>query len=93
MVVVYNRVGTVRFPVQMGRLLIQLILITWVLNGKSNTGLFLLTAYHVVTGFMGMNSKGATLLLGQYLIGFHFVIAIVIYFHDWFEQKIKSVKE
>ena len=85
---VYNKVGTERLPSQIGRLTVQMILIFWVLNSKTNTGLFILTAYHIVSGLFGMYSKGATELLGQILIGFHFIIGIIIYFHGWIESKI-----
>ncbi|AFM02766.1 hypothetical protein Fleli_0277 [Bernardetia litoralis DSM 6794] len=88
MILVYNKIGGERLPSQIARLTIQLILIFWVLSSKSNIGLFLLAAYHIVSGLFGMYSKGSTELLGQILIGFHFIIGIVIYFHDWIENKI-----
>lgn len=93
MILVYNKVGDERLPSQIGRLSVQIILIIWVINSKTNIALFLLTAYHIVTGLFGLYSKGSTELLGQLLIGFHFIIALVIYFHDWIENKIgvKSV--
>ncbi|WP_299249843.1 hypothetical protein [uncultured Aquimarina sp.] len=87
-ILVYNKVGTERLPSQIGRLAIQLILILWVLSGKSNIGLFLLTAYHIVSGLFGMYSRGSEELLGQILIGFHLIIGLVIYFHDWIEDRI-----
>ncbi|PKV50916.1 hypothetical protein ATE84_2985 [Aquimarina sp. MAR_2010_214] len=89
MILVYNKIGSERLPTQIGRLTIQLILIFWVLSSKSNVGLFLLTAYHIVTGLFGMYSKGSVELLGQILIGFHLLIGLVIYFHDWIENKIE----
>lgn len=88
MALVYNKVGGERLPSQTGRLIFQLILIFWVLSSNSNIGLFLLAGYHIVSGLFGMYSKGSTELLGQILIGFHFIIGIVIYFHDWIESKI-----
>lgn len=88
MILVYNKIGAERFSTQIGRLTIQLILIFWVLSSKSNVGLFLLTAYHIVTALFGMYAKGSTELLGQILIGFHFIIGLIIYFHDWIENKI-----
>lgn len=88
MILVYNKIGGERLPTQIGRLIIQIILILWVLNSKSNIGLFLLTAYHIVTGLFGMYSRGSEELLGQILIGFHLIIGLVIYFHDWIEDRI-----
>src|SRR5690554_2693778 len=85
---VYNKVGGERLPSQIGRLIFQLTLIFWVLSSKTNIGLFLLAAYHIVSGLFGMYSKGSAELLGQILIGFHLIIGVVIYFHDWIENKI-----
>ena len=87
-ILVYNKIGGERLPTQIGRLIVQIILILWVLNSKSNIGLFLLTAYHIVTGLFGMHSRGSEELLGQILIGFHLIIGLVIYFHDWIEDRI-----
>ncbi|WP_299685861.1 hypothetical protein [uncultured Dokdonia sp.] len=87
-VLVYNKVGSERLPSQIGRLTFQLIFIMLILTRKSNVGLFILSAYHIVSGLSGMYSKGSTELLGQILIGFHFIIGIIIYFHDWIENKI-----
>ena len=88
MVLVYNKVGEERLPYQIIRLLFQLILIIWVLNGKSNTGLFLLAGYHIISGLLGIYSKGSLEILGQILIGFHLIIGLIIYFHDWIEIKL-----
>ncbi|MDH7447817.1 hypothetical protein [Aquimarina sp. 2201CG14-23] len=88
MILVYNKIGGERLPTQIGRLTIQLILIFWVLNSTSNAGLFLLTAYHILIGLFGMYSRGSEELLGQILIGFHLFIGLVIYFHDWIEDRI-----
>jgi len=88
MILVYNKIGAERLPKQIGRLAVQIILIFWILNNKSNTGLFLLASFHILSGLWGMYSKGSTILIGQLLIGFHFIIGIAIYFHDWFESKL-----
>lgn len=88
MILVYNIIGGERLPFQIGRLTVQLILIVWVLSSKFNIGLFLLTTYHIVTGLFGMYSRGSTEFIGQLLISFHLIIGLVIYFHDWIENKI-----
>lgn len=88
MILVYNKVGTERLPSQIVRLIFQLILIFWILSSKSNIGLFLLAGYHIISGLFGMYSKGSAELLGQILIGFHLIIGVVIYFHNWIENKI-----
>ncbi|MCB0744053.1 MAG: hypothetical protein R2821_00300 [Flavobacteriaceae bacterium] len=88
MILVYNKVGVERLLSQIGRLIFQMILIFWILSSKSNIGLFLLASYHIVSGLFGMYSKSSAELLGQILIGFHLIIGVVIYFHDWIENKI-----
>jgi len=87
-ILTYNKVGYIRLPYQIGRLTFQLFLIFWILSSKSNIGLFLLAGYHIISGLLGIYSKVSTELLGQVLIGFHLIIGIVIYFHDWIESKI-----
>jgi hypothetical protein len=93
MIVVYNKVGAERLPSQIGRLIFQIILILWILNSKTNIGLFLLAGYHIISGLFGIYSNGSAELFGQILIGFHFIIGIVIYFHDSIESRfgIKNV--
>ena len=88
MILVYNKIGGERFPTQIVRLIVQIVLILWVLNNKSNIGLFLLAAYHILIGLFGMYSRGSAELLVQVLIGFHLIIGLVIYFHDWIEDRI-----
>lgn len=88
MVLVYNKVGYERLPSQTGRLIVQSILICWILNSKSNIGLFLLTAYHIVTSLLILYSSNSSELFGKLLIGYHIGIGLVIYFHDWIENKI-----
>jgi len=88
MIFVYNKVGAERLPSQFGRLAVQLILIFWTLGSKSNIALFLLAGYHIISGLFGLYSKDSAELLGPVLIGFHFIIGITIYFHDWIENKI-----
>ena len=87
-ILVYNKVGEVRLPYQIGRLAIQLIFILWILNNKTRVGLFLLSSYHIITGLLGIYSQDSQEIFGQILIGFHITIGLVIYFHDWIEYKI-----
>jgi len=92
MFLVYNKIGSERLPVQIGRLVFQLILIIWMLSSNSNTALFILTAYHVITGLLILNSNNSAELFGQILILYHFVIGLLIYFHDWLEHQLKIKK-
>ena len=85
---VFIKVGEERLPFQLVRVFVQLFFIYLVIVNKSNTGLFLLAAYHIVTGLFGIYSSGFEVLLVQILTAYHFVIGLVIYFHDWIESKI-----
>lgn len=93
MVLVYDKIGGERLPFQIGRLLFQLICIFFILTNKSNTALFLITAYHIVSGLFGLYSSETAEMLGKIFIGYHFIIGLAIYFHDWIESKfgIKNV--
>ena len=89
MILVYNKVGSERLPSQIGRLIFQLIFITLILSRKSNVGLFLLTAYHIVSGLLIWYSSNSAELFGKTLIGYHIGIGLIIYFHDFIESKLK----
>ena len=89
---VYDKVGSERLPSQIGRLIFQLILITLIITRKSNLGLFLLTAYHIITGIVIWYSSNSTELFGKVLIAYHIGIGLIIYFHDLIESKLKLNK-
>lgn len=88
MVLIYDKIGGERLPFQIVRLFFQLVFIFLILTNKSEIGLFLLVAYHIVSGLFGLYSSNSTELLGQILIGYHILIGLIIYFHDWIENKI-----
>jgi len=88
-ILVYNKVGSERLPSQIGRLIFQLIFITLILTRKSNVGLFLLTAYHIVSGLLIWYSSNSDELFGKILIVYHIGIGLIIYFHDMIESKLK----
>lgn len=87
-ILVYNKVGGDRLPAQITRLFFQLVFISLILFRRSNTGLLLLVAYHIVSALYGIYSRVSLELLGQILIGYHFIIGLVLYFHDWMEHKL-----
>ena len=92
MVLVYNKIGDERLPIHLGRLFFQLILIAFILIGKSNKSLFLLTAYHIISGIFLWNSGNTLELVGKSLMIYHFIIGLIIYFHDWIENKLNLKK-
>lgn len=79
---IYHKVGSERLPYQISRLFIQLVFIILILISKSNIGIFLLAAYHILTGFLIWHSMNSTELYGKLITIYHFVISLVIYFHD-----------
>lgn len=95
MILVYNRIGGERLPYQGIRLGIQLVLIFWVLGSKSNVALFLISAYHIVSGLVILNSGNSAEVLGSAMLQYHILVGLVIYFHDWLELKVgvKTIPE
>ncbi|NRD19896.1 hypothetical protein HNV08_07530 [Winogradskyella eckloniae] len=87
---VYSNVGSERLPAQIGRLVFQLIFMVWALTSKSNTALFVLMAYHLVTGFIILNSNTASELIAKGLIAYHILIGLMIYFHEYIEGQLFS---
>jgi len=91
MILVYNRIGAERLPIQAVRLFFQLIIIAFIIN-KSNTGLFILTAYHIIAGLIILYSSSSSELFAKVLIGYHIIIGLLIYFHDLIENMISKYK-
>jgi hypothetical protein len=86
---VSNEVGFQRLPSQLIRVLIQVILIGFIISRKSNTALLMLAGFHLftaITHFLGLQKSG---WIGFIFIIYHIVVGLVIYFHDWFEMKLK----
>ena len=88
-ILVYEKIGGDRLPSQIGRLIFQLICISFILIRKSNIALFLLSGFHIITAlfFLFMNASPD---LTDKMFGFyHIGIGLIIYFHDWIENKLK----
>ncbi len=79
-----------RLHIHIGRLTFQLFLILLILKLKSNTALFILTAYHIGIGITHLYSYKSTGLIGNSIMYFHFIIGILIYFHDFIEEKLMN---
>lgn len=87
-VTLFNRIGFERLPFQLLRILFQLILISIILYRRSEIALFVLVGYHVIIGLQGLFGSSSSILLVQVLAVYHLVIGVVIYFHDWLEDKL-----
>lgn len=87
-ILVYIQVGDEKLPTQLGRLAIQILLMSWIITQKSTTGLFLLTAYHILSGLFILYSDSATAIFGIIIMMYHFIVGLLIYFHDWVEEKL-----
>lgn len=77
-----------RLPIYLGRLIFQVVVSIIILRSENHNGLFLLMAYHILSGLLIIYIK---LGLDEYhyiLIGYHFVIGSIIYFYDWIEDKL-----
>ncbi len=92
-VAVYLKIGDERLPGQMFRLGIQVVGIALLFSERFSWGLFIVTAYHVMTGILTLGKFSS---LGGIEIGFgvyHLLIGLLIYFHDWFEYKLSHKSE
>ncbi len=88
-ILVFKEVGSQRLPSQVSRGLFQLILIGFIISKKSNAALLILAGFHIFTGIMHFGALEKSGLIGEILMVYHIVIGVLIYFHDWFEQKLK----
>jgi len=88
MISVYLKVGDEILSYQIGRLIFQLILIVFILGKGSNTALFILAGYHIVSGLYILYSSISDEILGKVLIFYHLIIGLAIYLHDWIENKL-----
>ncbi len=89
MLLVYEKIGGERIPIQIGRLIFQLICISFVLIRKSNIALFLLSGFHIITGLFFLYMNSSSELIDKMFGFYHVAIGLIIYFHDWIENKLK----
>ncbi|WP_417589747.1 hypothetical protein [Owenweeksia hongkongensis] len=92
-VAIYMKIGDERLPGQMFRLGIQIIGIALLFSERFSWGLFIVTAYHVMIGVLTLGKfsslEGIEIGFGVY----HLLMGFLIYFHYWFEDKIRERKE
>ncbi|MBF7092642.1 hypothetical protein IUY40_13985 [Flavobacterium sp. ALJ2] len=86
---VFKEVDSQRLPSQILRVLFQLILIGFIISKKSNAALLALTGFHIFTAILHFGALDKSGLVGVLFIIYHIVIGVIIYFHDWFEEKLK----
>ncbi len=86
-IAVYWKIGAERLPGQLGRLIVQLVLIAWLYLGRSNSALFFLVAYHVLVALLGLASVAHHNWLTYLLLGYLLGMALTLYLHDFFESK------
>ena len=89
MILVYEKISGERLPSQIGRLIFQLICISFILIRKSNIALFLLSGFHIITGLFFLYMNSAPELIDKMFGFYHIVVGLIIYFHDWIENKLK----
>ena len=85
---VYDKIGGEKIPTQFTRILLQIILVFWIIGNKSKVALFLLTAFHIFSGFYILYFNQSFDALSLFLMIFHLTVGFIIYFHEWIEQKI-----
>ena len=87
---VYTKIGAERLPFQIVRLTVQLIFILLIFSKRHNMGLFLLSGYHVISGLLILFRHEILLTLELIFGLYHLGIGIVIYFHDWIEERLSG---
>ncbi|KUJ62102.1 hypothetical protein AR687_08740 [Flavobacteriaceae bacterium CRH] len=88
-ILVYNEVGFERLPSQFLRVVTHIILIGFIIFRKSNTALLILAIFHLLTAITHFGELQQSGWIGEIFIIYHIVVGLVIYFHDWFEMKLK----
>jgi hypothetical protein len=83
---VFNKIGSERLPAQSIRLFIEIVLISLIVIKKSNKALLVLAGLHIFTGLLQWGTIHSSGIVGQILSIYHFVIALLIYFHDYLEN-------
>lgn len=89
-ILTYNAVGMERLPIQIGRMIVQLLFIFSILF-NNRKGLLVLVGYHIIVGLMGLYSSDDNHLIVSSLGIYHLTIGIIIYFHDYIEDKIFKI--
>ena len=84
---VCQKTGPGRLPLQIGRFVFQLVVVLFILLDKSKTAIFILAAYHIISGVNHWFMYNPT-LLNYFFFVFHTIAAVAIYLHDWFESKL-----
>lgn len=87
MVFVFNQVGGERLPFQIGRTVVQILLFGYIFLEKSETAIFLLTAYHILTALLIFYTKNVAEMINIFFISYHIIIGLIIYFHDAIGKK------
>ena len=88
-ILVYKEIGSERLPSQSIRILFQLILIGFIISKKSNGALLTLSGFHIFSAFINFGGLEKSGLVGEILIIYHIAVGVIIYFHNWFEDKLK----
>ena len=85
MVMVYQKIGNERLPIQIGRLVFQLFLMVFILTEKSKTATFILAGFHMITSMLHFYAElgWLSILLGS----FHLIFGMIIYFNTEIEEK------
>lgn len=76
------------FLIHLARLAFQIVISIIILRSENHTGLFLLMAYHILSGLLIIYIKLGLDNYHYILIGYHFIIGSIIYFYDWIEDQL-----
>jgi len=88
---VHIEIGNDHLPQQLLRLGFQIVCILNIIFNKSNKVLFVLSAYHIISGIVFFSKLYPNTLEKSFGI-YHIIIGVMIYFHDWFDKKLTIKK-
>ena len=64
----------------------------FIIYRKSYAALLILAGFHIVTALIHLMSLGKSGWMGEIFLLYHLIVAVVIYFHDWFEKGLRLKK-
>ncbi|WP_299336859.1 hypothetical protein [uncultured Psychroserpens sp.] len=86
MILVFNKVGAERLPIQIGRLLFQGFLIFFIWEFKSRTALFILVAFHLITALLNGFLSNYKTSFHTIVAVYHLSLALVMYFNNYLQK-------
>lgn len=79
---IYTKVGPIRLPVQLIRLLIQVLFISFIFGQNSKKAEFMLAGYHIISAMLGASNQDSLNIFQWTIFIGHILIGIIILFNS-----------